>query len=73
MSITPYNTIYSPTIAFLINWFTLTYYTAVTLLQQEISALEELSRQLFLEVVDLYGVKVCVVSVSFFKKYNKQF
>ncbi|XP_065901592.1 Golgi pH regulator-like [Dysidea avara] len=29
----------------------------VTLLQQEISALEELSRQLFLEVVDLYGVK----------------
>lgn len=29
----------------------------VTLLQQEIAALEELSRQLFLEVVDLHGVK----------------
>jgi len=40
-------------------WLALTNCIAVTLLQQEIAALEELSRQLFLEVVDLHGVKVC--------------
>lgn len=36
----------------------------ISALQKEVSALEELSRQLFLEYVDMHGVKVLCVIVG---------
>ena len=39
--------------------YDLDFYPDVSLLKQETAALEELSRQMFLEVVDLHNQQVC--------------